>query len=184
MVKALELKDKYAGAEVTEIDNWKPPSPSMHKINVDAFLASQNKRGLVAVIRDSCGTILTAACSMETEVWDPKISEATATCFGLQVTAFMGFENVVLKTDSLLTAQALKDRKYKASYSGSFIQDWHSLSTNFSSISFGFVRRICNKVAHETAKHALSEGETKMWVGTCPSSIMQLVESEKAVTLD
>ena len=63
---------------------WKPPQEGHCKLNTDAAVR-ENRLGLGAVIRDGDGNILLVAKEMVQLATDPKIVEALAMRFGLQL---------------------------------------------------------------------------------------------------
>jgi len=84
-----------------------------------------------------------------------------------------------LETDSKLVVDALNGRTKLLNYTSSFIHDALSLGSQFPDISFSYVSRNANNVAHELAQLALSLGEEIIWLEECPSCVAALVEQEK-----
>lgn len=97
-------------------------------------------------------------------------AEAAAVLCGLQMAPEDGFTILQVETDSLSLVHRVtmleKDLSYLGpiiedlSYPGAIIEDISGLSSLFSSFSFKFILRQCNKLGHEVAhlaKHSIQK---------------------------
>jgi len=81
--------------------------------------------------------------------------------------------------DSKTVADALNSRRKLQNYTSTFIHDAHILGSLFAAVSFSYVRRSANMVAHQLARLALASEGGKIWFREYPPCIATLIELEK-----
>ena len=86
--------------------------------------------------------------------FDVGIAEAMAMCHALILTILMeaGFRNFLLEIDNIKLHTHLHKKKVTSSSFGRVVRDIVMLANSCESVSFAFVRREGNKVAHRLAK--------------------------------
>ena len=67
-----------------------------------------------------------------------------------------GLNKGVLEGDSLILMNALKSISHSFSQFGHIVNDIQHLASQFSIISYSYVKRHCNIVAHSLARRAIS----------------------------
>ena len=75
--------------------------------------------------------------------------------YALKFAYKLGFQNVILKGDSLGLIQALKAEDHKLSPLGLLVEDVKLFANNFVRLSYSHIKRSGNSVAHNLAKHAI-----------------------------
>ena len=134
---------------------WKPPPPSLVKINFDgAIFSTHSSAGLGVIIRDHAGLVL-AALSQSIPL--PTLVETVEVMAGRRALLFakeLGFERVLVEGDSEGVIKAIKEKSLLSSGWGHLLKDIHALSLSFSCISFLHVKRLGNRVAHSLARRS------------------------------
>ncbi|KAL8550372.1 hypothetical protein ACS0TY_008988 [Phlomoides rotata] len=119
------------------VDCWRPPGLGANKINVDASI----KKGLEGVI-------------------DVDSAEALAVLQGLEFARQNRVDDVVVESDSQTAVFALNQRKNDLSYFGWIIRDIGRVSATFERVSFVWIRRGANSVAHKLAFSAFARSSS------------------------
>ena len=85
--------------------------------------------------------------------------------------------NIIIESDTLAVIQSVEKGETSGSL-GHLVQGIiHSLK-DFNSWSLKQVKRNYNRVAHELAQEVKRREESKVWKGTYPSMISQLIQNE------
>ena len=84
---------------------------------------------------------------------EPKVTEALAMWFGLQLAWDTWFHRVEIKSDCLDLVKALESSCNESAYFSMVVEDCKHLCELFTFCSFSHVCRVDNKVAHCLAKH-------------------------------
>ena len=66
----------------------------------------------------------------------------------------LGFDHVILESDSEIAIQAMNSKDYSAAPFGHIISDIKALSSHFRSLVFHHTRRLGSKIAHRLARIA------------------------------
>lgn len=130
---------------------WKKPKDGCVKINVDAsfvYKSGESKSG--AVIRNSLGTVLTAAISKFDSALSPLHAELNAIVDGLILAEAQGFEVVEIESDCLVGIQEIQKEASECLWL-SVINNIKYLASSFISCRFKFVSREFNGLAHNLA---------------------------------
>ncbi|KAL2928462.1 Formate--tetrahydrofolate ligase, partial [Bienertia sinuspersici] len=85
-----------------------------------------------AVIRDDNGVVSVAAVKRFAVTWKPKLAEAQAGRFGLEVAKPLGYSDVILESDSLEVVSTIINGLSEESPIFLFYDDIVALSTSFS----------------------------------------------------
>ncbi|KAL2926785.1 hypothetical protein RDABS01_028375, partial [Bienertia sinuspersici] len=119
--------------------------------------------GIGAVIRDHTGDVVVAMCKKEEGDYSVEVKEAIALRLGLQITLEAGFTKLVIETDNLKLYHHLHAKKIDTSYFGYIVKDILCLASN-NFISFSFVKREGNKVAHYLARLCIHYDDLRVWL--------------------
>lgn len=92
------------------------------------------------------------------------VGEAMAARQGMKVVREVEFYNFVLETYSMLLFEALRRKKKLCSSFGLILSDIYMLIAQFVNVSFRFIRRIGNQVAHLLARRSLDKDELFVWL--------------------
>ncbi|KAJ8767776.1 hypothetical protein K2173_020716 [Erythroxylum novogranatense] len=157
--------------------HWVAPTPNHFKCNVDVALLEDGDYGLGMVIRNSQGRNC-AGKLLKLPGWrDPQIGETLCFREALSWIKSLSFFPICVETDCLIVSQFLESTHIFSSYFSVIIQDCKALLHELSSVSFAFVRKPANQVAHTIARAANSMSSFE-W-GVCPPSFLY-----DALTLD
>ena len=119
------------------------------------------------------------ACRSFRANWEVETVEAYAVLYGIQLYWQEGLQMMELETDSKQVADALNGKKEFLNYTSIFIHDALNLGTRIPVISFSFVNRETNRVAHELARLALRSRTKRLWYDRRPSCVAVLVENDQ-----
>ncbi|XP_074287740.1 uncharacterized protein LOC141612892 [Silene latifolia] len=132
--------------------------------------------GMGMVIRDHNRRVERMGVQQVRDRWNPEIAEAMAAAFGLKTAHQMGLDNVVLESDCLELITMLKAKFFPTNYFGRLGKVVSVLASEFACVSFNFIRRDGNSVAHELAHLLPIDYATRYWVGTIPERVELFVE--------
>ena len=154
--------------------SWSLPPASFVKLNVDAHVRHDGGVSFGMVIRDEWGNVLVAGVRRLAANWSPALAEAGPARFGIEVAHRMGFEKVVLESDSLRVVQAIRLRQRGATPIFLMFDDIIELSSSFSSFHCYHVKRAGNTLAHNVARWDAMVGLDNICTHSFPQSIQTL----------
>ncbi|CAH9075976.1 unnamed protein product [Cuscuta epithymum] len=153
------------------VQRWRRPQEGWLKANVDAAVGSQG-RGLGWVLRDAAGSFVAAGV----QSWNGDCSPLEAELLGIrEVLSWLkeqAWDNVEIESDSSLAVSEIQGGTSWSS-GGLLAEDIREISSGFNNLSFSFIRRSANRVAHMLAKAACSMSDSQFWVNSPPSCIMK-----------
>ncbi|KAK0608384.1 hypothetical protein LWI29_029944 [Acer saccharum] len=153
----------------------KTPTAGCVKINSDATLSdAKGVSGVGVVIRDWKGEVLASCCQRFEVCFQPFIAEAVAILTGIRLALQLGLFPALLESDALAVVELISAKVVPASDVGIVINDILNLISSCF-VSFSFVPRLANRVAHGLAKLALDYKGRSVWVGDCPLAVESLV---------
>jgi hypothetical protein len=128
---------------------WSPPPPGSVLINVDAAVFSNfRKVGVGILIRNHTGDCLVACTEPLKGIVSPELAESWALHCAVSLARDEGLVSVVFASDCLSLVQRITSSTNDRSEVGAVVGDIKRLTTSFSSVSFGHVRRALNVAAH------------------------------------
>ncbi|KAL2931486.1 Phenylalanine ammonia-lyase 3 [Bienertia sinuspersici] len=123
---------------------------------------------LRGVARDWLGDVVVATSKKLLGHYSAETVKAMALRHAMSITMEAGFKNIVGETDNLkLSSHLSKEKTDHLSY-GSIIKDIKLLSRECQCISFTFVKREGNKVAHKMARLSCNYAEYRVWLEEFP----------------
>ena len=106
------LKSAPVPCRIVRKARWKPPDPSLYKVNFDgATFADDSCSGLGVIVRDGAGLVITAMATRVPQLLQAIEVEALAANKALEFAQEMGLAEVVLEGDSSLVMAALNSKK-------------------------------------------------------------------------
>ncbi|XP_074313519.1 uncharacterized protein LOC141648695 [Silene latifolia] len=178
------VEEKRQGGEQEGVDKrgacvrWCKPVQGLMKINVDARVAERSGLGIGAVYRDEMGGIRWGWAERRRAEFEPSVAEAEAMLAGVRMARRMKMTDVCMETDCKDVIDAITSRRTGRSDFHSVISDILLASSHFRSVSWSFVRRNCNHVAHELA-HFCPIGSSNLFDGTTlPRSIIDIANAD------
>ncbi|XP_074296683.1 uncharacterized protein LOC141627124 [Silene latifolia] len=157
---------------------WARPERGKVKINVDAGVKEGVGTSWGIVCRGADGMMLWGATIQARALYHPTLVEAVAILSGLQEAASRGIRRLIVEEDCEVVIEDLKKRRTGRNDIFLVYYDILKLCRRFDDVSFSFVRRSWNKVAHGYA-HVLSwEEGRRSWEGVFPPSITALADAD------
>ncbi|KAM6558899.1 hypothetical protein CsatA_028138 [Cannabis sativa] len=161
------------------LEHWTPPNFPTIKVNVDGAIFTNERRfGIGLVARSSTGLAIQAKRLSKVGALKPHVVEAIGIKEALSWIKTNGWTNVVIESDCLRVIRDLQRIKNMASPYGHIISDCMTLCSDIVDVSFNFVKRSANKVAHVLARSSLSEADCTFSGDALPSSIASLVSDD------
>ncbi|XP_074304372.1 uncharacterized protein LOC141639082 [Silene latifolia] len=169
------------GRSVADMDGgWRKPETGLVKVNIDAGVVEGVGTGWGGVCRDENGEVVWGYTEQRPVEMEPSEAEAEAMLSGVKEALKKGCKRVIMESDCQTVIELLRNRKEGRSTLHSIVADILRLSENFESISWSFVRRHFNSVAH-------SLGHVRPWVvgrrdwetALPPYSMSLIVEEEE-----
>ncbi|XP_057543284.1 uncharacterized protein LOC130821510 [Amaranthus tricolor] len=139
-------------SRVLSFQKWEPPSTGWVKINFDAHIGTNRRRGLGVLVRDNYGKVLLTGTRCVEPNWSVRISEAAAALFALDIARRMGHGYVHFEGNSLTVINAISDKERGSTHIYLFLDKIANSISCFASFTCSFVRRLGNTVAHLIAR--------------------------------
>ncbi|KAL8550258.1 hypothetical protein ACS0TY_008905 [Phlomoides rotata] len=135
----------------TTEQTWKPPVQGCIKVNTDASVINGLETGIGGVARDHHG--LAIWCFMETKSGELDVdsAEALAVLRATKRALELNVRILEVETDSQTLYMALQNPKVDLSFFGQIVRDILALRSFFERLSFSWIRRVGNSVAHSLA---------------------------------
>ncbi|KAF7819670.1 uncharacterized protein G2W53_025125 [Senna tora] len=132
----------------TNLEKWQPPSWRFLKLNVDASMREGMPSRVGCIIRNHTGRCLVAMTKRFEVATTVDTLEALAVYEGLMLAKSMSILNIEVEGDSAKVFKLLNKKGTDQSYLGIIIEDILELSSFFNFVSFKWIRRETNKLAH------------------------------------
>lgn len=152
LVKAVSISARKStqtspGQTKPEPPKWKAPPRGFYKLNVDAAIRRNLGTGLGAIIRNDLGETMAAATWLIEEFEDPALAEAVGIRWALKWSLDIGFDRVLVETDSLHFVKQWGNIDQGISYFDDVVRECLYISSGFSLCIVSHVKRDCNVVA-------------------------------------
>lgn len=150
-------------------------------MNVDAAMSMDTKvTGFGCVIRNDKGEFLAAREQKWHGCFNSKVAEAISIREALRWLKEKKIDNILVETDALLVIKGLKVLDLNSSFS-LILEDIRKLANDFLCISFSYVKRSANMVAHKLAREAMFIADCREWSGVAPPLISDVILSDISV---
>lgn len=140
-------------------NKWKPPPQGFIKINTDAAVLRGRDVGVGGVARNENGNVLWCFSERVSGFMDVDSAEAFAMLRGIQIATNRETPKIIMESDSQTLVKALCNPGLNLSLFGTVIEDILSSSPSFEDISFEWIRRTGNSMAHCLAASAFERVE-------------------------
>ncbi|KAA3476340.1 reverse transcriptase [Gossypium australe] len=158
---------------------WRPPEIGIIKINFDASFQIRERLAITAVIaRDAMGVILGAETYLVEDTVDSFVAEARACERAVLLAKSRGFQRLVVEGDALTVIKSIKRKNHEKSILKSITQHINQLGLCFDEISYHYVPRSANGVAHTLALEGRRCRFSGCWDDILPESIQVLAMKE------
>ncbi|GMI66655.1 hypothetical protein like AT4G29090 [Hibiscus trionum] len=160
---------------------WSPPPEGYTKRNADACCLPATKKAFSGfVLRNNQGKVLGSGIKNQRNFVSVFLSEATALKEGVKFALNLGFENLIVESDSRTLIEKLEVNNADASEIRTVIVDIKHLVRDLPHIRFSFSPRSGNKAAHVLASLGKA-GTEGFWVGDAPAPVMHAIEADRTV---
>ncbi|KAA3478112.1 reverse transcriptase [Gossypium australe] len=158
---------------------WRPPEIGIIKINFDASFQIRERLAITPVIaRDAMGVILGAETYLVEDIVDSFVAEARACERAVLLAKSRGFQRLVVEGDALTVIKSIKRKNHEKSILKSITQHINQLGLCFDEISYHYVPRSANGVAHTLALEGRRCRFSGCWDDILPESIQVLAMKE------
>lgn len=158
--------------------HWAAPPPGFHKINVDGATDDGGGNSCVGVIiRDPLGATIGALSKLLPSCLHAEVSEAFALHRGVHFALEMQIDHAIFESEALPIILALSSGEAGGDL-GHILEDIRTASSSLSQCFFHHLKRDDNRVAHTLAREAKISGQTKIWIGTSPPCIPQILRDD------
>jgi hypothetical protein len=134
--------------------------------------------GIGIIARDHQGRVRAAKCEILPHVRDPVAAEAIGARSAVSFGCFMGFQTVDLEGETREIILTLSNPEEVDSVHGHFLAETRQMLGSLASWKVSHVRREGNKAAHSLAKLALSKQCNQVWINSCPSELVCVVNAD------
>jgi hypothetical protein len=159
---------------------WRPPEADVVKINTDAGLSFEARKGGAGGVARTASTFLGAWSKPYFGVTDPLIAEAMALRDGVIFARLRGFQKVVMEVDCLEVVNLWNDRHGARSVVTPILLDIGELSLSFESFVINHVSRSANTPAHLCAKRACTLMVMSSWLDGVPDFLVVSIQADQA----
>ncbi|KAK8683464.1 hypothetical protein V6N13_039524 [Hibiscus sabdariffa] len=159
---------------------WLPPSGNLIKVNFDTVFDSHMLSSSSGIVfRNHEGLLLAVAVYPHSHIPNPCVAEAQACLDAISLAKDLFFCNIIIEGDSLTVINKLQSGSNDMSLIGMILSDVKSLSKFFEGVTFNFVSRACNEVAHKTALLDRNSASFLVWVEEAPTVIEAAAEKDQ-----
>lgn len=160
-------------AALNAMERWLLPPLGTMKLNTDgAFPHSGAGGGRRVIVRDHIGNFVAGACQFFPAVSDPESAELLACKRAFELAMELGYERVILETDSKVAEGRLNAPWKDFSVHGPLVEYLKRAMRQFHRCSVRSVRRTANVVAHNLAREGCSNKLRKTWLGNPPECVI------------
>ena len=151
------VTERPTTAPAPRVTFWTPPPTDRYKINVDgAVFKTQEAAGVGVLVRDCHGQVIAALSKKINAPLGPLETEVKAVEAAVQFARDVGVQDCIIEGNSLITYNALSGNTSPPSSVAAVISGIRVLS--------GFLRRQCNRPAHQLAKHVTGVVDFIVWL--------------------
>ncbi|OVA19644.1 Ribonuclease H domain [Macleaya cordata] len=163
----------------TILSYWSPPRSGWFKINTDgAWDPNTSKGGVGLVTRDSFGLFLSAA-AMHINTYSAEEAEIRAIWTAMKQAMERKITALEIESDAKVVVEQLKRKNYCGAWNtDALLKDIEVWSLSFEKLSFNYVPRVCNRVAHELAQWG-KNSTTDMFWGTPPVWLLPVLRGDQ-----
>ena len=154
----------------------RPLQSGFVKANFDgAVFGNSNMLGIEAIIRNHNGAVTASCVESLDQTYKAEEIEALAALKALKFVYKLGFQNAILKGDSLGLIQALKAKDHKLSPLGLLVEDVKLFANNFVRLSYSHIKRSSNSLTHNLAKHVIRIPDFQAWMEDVSSRVVSFL---------
>jgi ribonuclease HI len=161
---------------------WCAPCEDKVKVNVDGSYHPDDHAGAVgAVIRDHNGGFLAASSSFISDLSSAEAAEALAMREGLALAHRLGFNKVIMESDSVECVEACTGNEAWWGESSAIFADCVDIRSFIDDVSFKHCPREANEAAHEVARVCFDSKISCNWIDNPPSFLVEKLINDVTV---
>ena len=127
------------------------------------------------VVHDGQGNAIASFSKQAPLPFSPDIVEAMAAARAMTFSQELGIAEFMLEGDSEVVINSLRSKEASLSSFGHLLQSAKSTLVTSKCIAFFYVRRTCNKVARNIARHARHITSLSVWVENVPPHLYDVL---------
>ncbi|XP_075636695.1 uncharacterized protein LOC142608925 [Castanea sativa] len=159
--------DHRVWTQIWKLQNWKPPTGQMYKLNFDAATFA-NGLGVGAVICNSAGDVMAALSAKGAAVVDSEEAKALACQKAMGFAINARFLELIVEGDNAMVMSAISSKSLNWSCLGVIYDDIGFLAAELHYVAFNCIRRSANFVAHSLARYANVLTNEVVWLEDSP----------------
>ena len=160
---------------------WTAPALDNYKINYDGALSSaNNKSGIGIVVQDCHGEVIASLIQQLDQAYQPVEVEALVVSKAVEFGSELGLHNAIIEGNSVVVAMALKCKEFGLAPYTHLLNDVSLFFGLYSQLSYSYVKREGNKVAHSLARLVLTSQHCTVWMEDVPSCTLPFVQDDLA----
>ncbi|XP_030924586.1 uncharacterized protein LOC115951544 [Quercus lobata] len=165
-----QAQGQLQSPEITSGSNvWIPPPELVYKLNFDAAIFSElSCSGVGAMILNARDEFMATMSARDPSVFDSLKAEIIACRKALEFAIDAGFTDLVIEGDNKNVMQLVSASREDFSRLGHVIQDIKWLAQGLRRVSFSYVKRGANSVAHSLARFAKNVVDDMYWLEDSP----------------
>jgi ribonuclease HI len=164
---------------------WIPPPRTHLKLNTDATWNPQSSMGNTGwILRDHKNSFLAGGTSKEKFFPSPLAAEAYALHHGLQQASNISHNLLIAESDSLLLINAIHGDNPPTGEIYHYVEDIHTLSSNWVHVVFIHAPRACNTTAHCIAASGKGAPDDHNWFDRAPPWLTTTIILDSCVPIN
>ena len=136
--------------------------------------------GLVLLYGTCHGDVIASLVQQLDQAYQPVEVEALAACRAVEFGSELGLHRVTVEGDSEVVVKALSCKEYGLALYAHLIKDVSLFFGLYSKLSYSYVKRDGNKVAHSLVRLALTTQNCTVWIKDIPSYTLPFIQANLA----
>nr|XP_023894916.1 uncharacterized protein LOC112006843 [Quercus suber] len=149
------------------MQNWKPPSGQLYKLNFDATMF-ETGLGVGAVICNAARDVMAALSARGAAVVNSEEAEALACQKAMEFAIDAGFSELIVEGDNAMVMSVVSSTSPNWSLVGVIYDDIGCLAVGLHYVAFSCIRRSANSVAYSLARYANVLDVEVVWMEESP----------------
>ncbi|XP_059436609.1 uncharacterized protein LOC132169617 [Corylus avellana] len=176
----LQQKEPAENNVSTHLKAWLAPTQGWYKANWDVAIDKLNERvGIGVVLRDEKGQVIATMCKTRMGILELAMGEAYAAYHAVFLCRDMGVQNLILEGNVKQIVEAINSATGTWSLFGHLIEDTRRVLLTLPRWNCVFVSHEANEEAHRMAKVATTDVNDRIWRGTTPNCISDIILMEQ-----
>ncbi|XP_052877187.1 uncharacterized protein LOC128283833 [Gossypium arboreum] len=168
-ISEVDGNEKETQKITQEVSKRKHPPDQTVKINFDAaYDETSSQAALGIVVRNSEGKALISCSEIHHQIGSAFAAEALACHRVVQIGMEMKWSKIIIEGDSLSIIKKCKENREDKSHIGAYIHDIEQIMYRSRNLTFAYIPRVANMLAHLLAKESMKKREEIYLVDSFP----------------